>query len=364
MYRVKTITTLQMYFILTLSIGISNHVLLIPVLLQVGKRDAWIGASAALIPLLLWSSLIYVIAKRKGGRKLTDWVKEQAGTAISKLFMLVMAVYCLLSAIVSLRDTVTWTKVTYLPATPKSVVAVLFMLLCCIGARLGIRAIGITSGLLLPMVLALGYFVMTANFKYKDYSLLFPLFTHGYSPMLLSALYTMGGISELVFILILQHHLSTAVRYSGLLVMPVILIGLTVGPLTGAIALFGPFEAADLRFPAFEQWRMVTLGKFISHLDFFSIYQWISGSFVRIALLLALIVDLMDIKRPRSKTIFLIGLSLLITAIALFPISDMTFLDRLTTWYFPSSLGWNLFVTLLLLILAFLPGKRKEVKTG
>lgn len=353
-----------MYFMLTLSIGISNHVLLIPVLLQVAKRDAWIGASAALIPLLLWSSLIYVITKRKGGRNLADWVRERAGTAASKTFMLAMAAYCWLNAVVSLKDTVTWTKVTYLPATPKSVSGVMFMLLCCIGARLGIRAIGITSGLLLPLVVVLGYFVMTANFKFKDYSLLSPLFTHGYSPMLQAALYTLGGISELVFILFLQHHLSTKVRYSGLLVMPVILIGLTVGPLTGAIAIFGPFEAADLRFPAFEQWRMVTLGKFISHLDFFSIYQWITGSFVRISLMLALIVDLLGIERPRSKTIFLIVLSLLTTVIALVPISDMTFLDQLTTWYFPLSLGWNLFVTLLLLILAMLPGKRKEVKTA
>src|SRR5690606_24260680 len=108
-----------------------------------------------------------------------------------------------------------------------------------------------------PVVMLLGYFVMSANFQFKDYSRLFPLFTHGYMPAGSAALYTLSGITELVLLLFVQRQLSTAMRRRGILLVTLSLIGLTVGPLMGSIALFGPFESTELRYPAFEQWRMV-----------------------------------------------------------------------------------------------------------
>lgn len=55
----------------------------------------------------------------------------------------------------------------------------------------------------------------------------------------------------------------------SLLWVGIVLVGLTLGPLMGAIAIFGPFEAARMRFPAYEEWRLVTFGHFLEHIDFF-----------------------------------------------------------------------------------------------
>lgn len=46
----------------------------------------------------------------------------------------------------------------------------------------------------------------------------------------------------------------------------------------GAISAFGPNVAATLRFPPLEQWRLITLGNYITHLDFLAVFQLLAGS--------------------------------------------------------------------------------------
>jgi len=239
------------------SVGISNHVLLIPVLLQIGKRDSWISSAAAVIPVLVWVFVLYAVVRRVGDGKVTELIREKYGKAVTVLLMTLVIAYCVENALVSINDFVTWTNISYLPQTPRLAVMFCFVALCFFAAYFGIRAIAITSGILLPVVILLGHFVMTANMQFKDYSLLFPLFTRGYRNALDDVLMTCGALFELVLVVFLQQHVSSRLRLSSLLLLSVLLIGLTVGPLAGAIAIFGPFEAAALRYPAFEQWKMV-----------------------------------------------------------------------------------------------------------
>lgn len=356
----KKITATQLYMTFILSIGISDHVLLIPVLLNEGVRDAWVGVLLSILPTALWVFLLYLISRKLGTQPLHVWLKQRYGRALSLLVVAVVITLCLALSMISIKDMVTWTKTAYLQRTPAAVIVVTFLILCFWAAKAGLRAIAITSGILLPIVAVLGFFVMAANIHFKDYSLLFPLFTHGYEPALKSALKTCGGQAEMLLILFLQHHASTPIRFTSLLLLAVILTVLTLGPLAGAIAIFGPFEAANLRYPAFEQWRMVILGKYISHLDFFSIYQWMSGIFVRISLMLFLILDVLGAKSDRTQVFLLTGICALYAAFSLYPLDDVTFLQQLATWFYPAVSGCSFSVAVLLLVLVVLLGKRKE----
>ncbi|TNJ66852.1 spore gernimation protein [Paenibacillus hemerocallicola] len=361
-HSTKKISPLLLYMMLMLSIGISNHVLLIPVLLETAKRDAWAGVTAAILPMIVWVGVLHVIIRKVGHRHMGEWLRQHYGKAARLILIVLAVVYFSVTSFISLADTVMWTNVTYLPRTPKLVISLIFMLVCFFAARAGIRAIAITSGLLLPGVVLLGYFVASANLQYKDYSLLAPLFTHGYAPAAKAMAYTSGGLFELVLILFMGHHVSSAFRTRSLIVLAIILVGLTVGPVTGSIALFGPFEAADQRYPAFEQWRMVTLGKFVSHLDFFSIYQWISGSFIRVSLMLFLIPDVLGMKKRRSRSFLLAGLSAGLVGVTMLPISDVVLLYFLSNWYFPGISVLNIVFGLLLLVLSLLPAARRKEK--
>jgi spore germination protein (amino acid permease) len=289
-----------------------------------------------------------------------EWIKRKFGKMAVVPFKVGLIAICFVNAIITIKDMVTWTHVTYLPRTPPFMISLLFMIFCFFAARSGLRAIAITAGILLPIVVLLGYFVMGANFQYKDYSLLTPLFTHGYGPTLTSIMLTCGASFELLAIVFLQHHVDTRIRLSALLILAACVIGLTIGPLTGSIAIFGPFEAADLRYPAFEQWRMVTLGKYISHLDFLSIFQWISGACVRTSMLMFLSVDLLGIQKKRTRTLILLGISLLFLAMSLYPVTDNQMVHLIQNRYYPLMFGIGLSLLLVLLVMSILPGKRKE----
>ncbi|CAG7635965.1 endospore germination permease [Paenibacillus allorhizosphaerae] len=357
----KKIPAILLYSIFMTSVGLSNHVLLIPVLLQLGKRDAWISSAAALIPVLLWVCILYVIVRRVGSDKVTDLIRHRYGKAAGLFVMILIIIYCIENSLVSINDFVTWTNISYLPQTPRFAVMSSFIVLCFFAAYAGIRAIAITSGMLLPLVILLGYLVMGANMQYKDYSLLFPLFTHGYMNSLKDTMLTGGALFELVLIVFLLQHVTSRLRLSSLLLLSFFLIGLTVGPLMGAISIFGPFEAAALRYPAFEQWRMVQMGKYISHLDFFSIYQWVTGAFIRVSLLTYLALDVTGLRKGRLRTVLLAVLCLVFVLLEFVPWNDTMFFDYLLHWHFYGVFAFNLFLTLLLLVMtAFTRNRNKK----
>src|SRR5690606_23314257 len=102
----------------------------------------------------------------------------------------------------------TWTHGTYLPRTPELVLSLSLMALCFAAAWLGIRAIAIVSGILLPFVILFGEFVMVANLPRKDYRILTPMLEEGFMPVLGGCLYVGGGLAELVVLLLLQHQLK------------------------------------------------------------------------------------------------------------------------------------------------------------
>ena len=133
-----------------------------------------------------------------------------------------------------------------------------------------------------------------------------------------------------------------------------VLIGLTLGPLLGSIAIFGPEEAANQRYPAYEEWRLLKIGMYIQHVDFFSIYQWLSGGFIRISFGLYIIGQLFSFKNEKKRNV-LIGISSLITFVAvLLPISDIEFVRFLQNVYFHLTFLFLLSFSIVLGLLVFL----------
>ena len=155
------------------------------------------------------------------------------------------------------------------------------------------------------------------NIPVKDYELLRPFFEHGVSPVIFGAIFPASGFVELFLLIFLHHRLKGPLKFKHFAIMLVLLVGLTLGPLIGAITEFGPTEAAKQRYPAYEEWGLATIGRFIEHLDFFSFYQWLTGAFIRISIILYIVVQLLqltgkkkDIWRYVAPPFFFFSLSL------------------------------------------------------
>lgn len=352
----------QAIMVMMLTIGITNHVTVIPLLLSKAGRDAWLTVLLAGIPFSFWAYLLFVINRSLNQQSLYEWLSRRSGKIVSNLLLVPIMICLYLMALTNLIDTQTWTTVNYLPRTPEWVTALALMGLCILAAIGGITSVGITAGILLPVVVMLGFFVAFGNIPKKDYSLLLPLFQHGYRPLFHGMLYVGGGISEMFLLLLLQPHVRKPFRLVHFLVMLGITLLLTLSPLTGAIAEFGPVESARQRFPAFEQWRLLTIGKDIENMEFFSIFQWLAGAFIRITICLLLLGDLLTIRNRKQRKFMMIFLGGSMIAFTSLPYSDMQFVSFLTHVYYPLYLAIIVVITLALMLVTLRkPSKQEEI---
>jgi spore germination protein KB len=344
------------FCIIILAVGLMNHVLVIPPLLYVAKRDAWISVIGSIVPYLLWVTLLYYIMRKTKQQPILTWLQQHYGTFISSCFRIFFIIYATFISAMTLRETILWAHISYLPRTPLIALSISLVVVCCFAVHYGFRSIAITAGILLPFVILFGDFVMSANLPAKKYSLLTPIMENGWGPVLHGGIFIGGGLVELVLIVLIQHELKSQVRYWTLLILALFLVILVLGPVTGAIAEFGPFEAAMLRYPAYEEWLLVKIGKYIQHVDFLSIYQWISGALIRISIALYLIIDMLTLKNKTNKVriVWILILGLILVISGAIPLSDMQYLTFLKQFYFPASLFLVLFLSLVLFLLVLL----------
>ncbi|MFC5449737.1 endospore germination permease [Paenibacillus aestuarii] len=330
-----SISFLQTGMIFMLSIGLLNHVIIIPMLLDKAKRDSWISVLLAGALFMIWVVLLYSVIGKNRDMHLFQWFKLTYGAAVSNVLAILACVYIFTLSTITLKDTVTWIHLSFSTNTPTFILAASLLIVCSFNAYKGIESIANTATIFLPFVVILGFYVMTANYPNKDYSLLKPFLEFGMNPVWHAVIYVEAGLLELSLLLFIKHHIRTRISFTSLAILSLILVGLTFGPLVGAIIEFGPRQAGHLRFPAYEEWRLVTIGHFIEHMDFLSIYQWFSGAFLRISLTLFLINDILCIENNKGKKLVLLLICLIqLIAISL-PLSDPKFINLITEVLLP-----------------------------
>lgn len=347
--RSGKISYLQLLFLVMMSSGFYNHVILTPPILNVARRDAWISASMTSISFFVVLLIIYIIHKLTKDRPLLQYLEEGFGKAGKWLFMIPLLAYLLLSGFITYFDTIMWTKVSYLQSTPKIFLAVLTLGVVLLVLKEGIQTLAISAGVLLPFVVLFGIFVAVANMQNKDYSLLFPVMAEGWGPVWKGFIVGSSGAIDLILILCIQHQVKKKMAFWKYLIFGALLLNLFVSPITGAIAMFGPEHGAELRYPAYEQWRMVSIGAYITHVDYLTIYQWLSGAVIRIALILYLLPSLFTIKKIKAKRWIQLSYAVILVLSLYTPLSDMQFYYLLKKYVLPGFVyGMGVYLFLLL----------------
>lgn len=355
-----SISTLQLSMILITFIGIQNHVLIIPALLESGGRDSWVSALVTGAISLVVVGLVYFVMKRTEQANIAYWINKRIGKIPGIFFVFLICLVLLIQVYIAVKDTTNWTKSSYLVNTPEIVIELSILLLGLLAALAGIEAIAITNGILLPFVILFGHLVMTGNFPRKDYTYLFPLFQNGYEPLWHGMLYAAASLVEIVGILFLQHYLKKPIRFLPLFITQLILITLMLSPLTGAIAAFGPETAQKLRYPAFEQWRILILvAGYIDQVDFLSIYQWLVGTFIRVSVGMYLFVEFLNLTGKKRKWA-LLGLVVVLLLLVQIPKSDVDFWFLLYYVLLPGNFVILSVIFLFLFVFALWKGKKQE----
>ncbi|WP_141504002.1 GerAB/ArcD/ProY family transporter [Paenibacillus luteus] len=322
--KVKLFGILPSMFMMILSVGLVNHVLVVPLLLDAAKRDAWVCVPAGIVFVLLWAIVpLYGLLKRMNGLPIDQWLKQGLPRLAAGLVIGIFLLIQLMLAFETLIMTASWTATTYLPKTPSFVVCAVFLGLCLFASISGLRAIAYASCILLPLVVLLGDFVMSANMPHKDYHFLLPMFENGMGTIMEGVFFTLTSSSELFGFMFIQHHIRGKFKRWHFIVLVLFLSLLTLGPVMGAISEFGPVEAAKMRYPAFSQWRLVSIGKYFEHVDFFAIFQWMSGALIRLSISIHILSEFGPMRRLRRRWISPVVLGGVILAVSTYGINHM-----------------------------------------
>ncbi|WP_051251221.1 GerAB/ArcD/ProY family transporter [Paenibacillus harenae] len=331
--RIKSFGIFPAIAIVILSVGLVNHVLSIPLLLNIAYRDAWISVLVAILIMLPWLAFpLYGVIRKLERKPIDQWLKQRlhpviAWTVIGCFLLLLLSI-----ALETLIVTASWTATTYLPNTPPFVIAIVFLGLCLYASVSGMRTIAYMSCLLLPLVVFLGDFVMTTNMPHKDYLYLLPMLENGMPQVIKASIISMTAFSEMFTLLFIQHHLKGDFKRWHLILVALFLTLITIGPLIGAISEFGPIEAEKMQYPAFAQWRLVSIGRYFEHVDFLAIFQWLSGSLIRLSLALHIITEFSPFGRLRRRWIFPSLLAAAMAAPAYYGIHNMLIYYEVLRW--------------------------------
>jgi len=314
--RISVITVILM------SIGLINHVIILPMLLEEAGRDAWISVAIATGCLLIALAPLCAALRDIGLAPLPAWLRRKGGRLSQFVVLGVLCVFLGLEAAATSVDMLTWTNSTYLPETPPLATSLIFVLLCVCAACIGMHAVVYIACIALPIVCFLGFFVATGNAHRKDYSQLLPVLEHGFSPVLQGAVTVGSGLAELFVFVLLQGYATKPFHPLHVYLTALFIVMLATGPTLAAIAEFGVHESGIMRYPAFSQWRLLTIGRYIEHLDFLAIFQWISGAFVRTSVSLCLILDLIGIRAVKKRAGVLGLLAALLVFLCVYPFGD------------------------------------------
>lgn len=356
----KLIQAVHIYVLVIMSTGFMVHVLIIPAILTSSNRDAWLSVIFSTVPLIVWILLIFYIYKKLyTHHDILSLLKQKLSKSwIIIIFSILIAAYFLISAFITLKYTFFWANANYTFDVPNFIIVLLFALICYYASAKGIRTISSIALLVFPIVSFFGFLVGIGNSQNKNYELLFPVFENGYRDFIQGLVYSCAGLFEMIFLLFLMSYIKDRLKVKWLILVGIFLVFLTLGPLMGAISQFGPEEAEKLRNPAYEQWKLLEIGKHITRLDFLSIFQWLSGAFVRISLSL-LIADKLFFIKKRKKWV-LPTLYVLLIIGACIPLNATSFFYFLQTYFFPFSLIFQICTLLFLLLIIHLKGDQHE----
>ncbi|MBG9689528.1 spore gernimation protein [Lysinibacillus sphaericus] len=364
MKSVGSISILHVIFLSMTVIGLKNHVTIIPPLLDAAKRDGWLSVLFSGGIIFFWLFLLVYIQKKSKQEPIRDWLTEKVGKVASSTVIYTVAIFLLIIAAFTMVETLQWVNTTFLPQTPVLILLFVYTILCILLVTTSLQTIVIVNVFVLFGVVILGFFVAFTNIQVKDYSLLRPFFEHGFQPILHGMIFPASGFIELLFLLFLQHQFKEQLRWYHFTIILAILIGLTLGPLIGAITEFGPSEAAKQRYPAYEEWGLVTIGRYIEHLDFFSIYQWLTGTFIRVSFLLYIVVDLLKMTGDPKRIWQMIAPPFFIICLPLIMLNESLFLKVKGHYILSATFIFLLALSIFFIVVAYLSDKSpKKGKT-
>ncbi|MDU0204684.1 GerAB/ArcD/ProY family transporter [Paenibacillus sp. MAH-36] len=327
------------------------------ILIEEAKRDAFVSSIVGCLVCFLFIIGIYrIVNKLAPNQSFLQLLELKMGSFIAWGVRSWIAFYLFCELFIVHKNIVTWVKSMILPFTPIWAISLPLLLVCAYLAVKGIKPIAISFSVLFPILATLILFMTLFTFKNRHMELLLPLISEGARPIFEGAVTTFRYGMELFLLLLLSPHIQGNFKWKHFVVLFFVISIFIINAVVSMLTIFGPYEAEKQRFPLFTQWRLVRISSFVEHLDFLSMYQWLSTSAIHISLGMFLFSDLLTSKQQHKK-IAIILFTTVLFILAQFQINDSDFLAFTKFYFYPLStlsiLCW--------MIIAYLSTRKKGV---
>lgn len=272
------------------------------ILLEEAKRDAFVSSIIGSIAFILYAFWLYRIVNNLApNRSFLSEIELKMGKLIAWAVRCWIALYLFCELFVIHKNIVTWVKSMILPFTPVWAISLPLLAVCAYLAVKGIKPIAITLSVLLPALLMLFLFMAVFTLKYRHYDLLLPLFSEGTQPILEGAATTFRAGMEFFILLLISPYIQGRFKWRHFVAVLSIIFVYIVNNVASMLTTYGPYEASKQRFPVYTLWRIVNISNYVEHLDFLSIYQWLTNASILISLGLFIVGDLLTSKKLYKK---------------------------------------------------------------
>ncbi|MDQ0186724.1 GerAB/ArcD/ProY family transporter [Cytobacillus kochii] len=296
------LTKWETLFLLIMTLPIMGHVVILPLMLDVAGRDAWISIIISLPAAFTLAISIYRLRLKYPKQNISDMLHNLLGKPFGVMIKIIFIIYFLFLTIFSFALLVDFIYIAFFPETPRLAILVWFLLFFVYAASKGIKRIALTAGILAIIAMAAGHTVTILDRPMKDWSELQPIFEFGWNPILWGSLIILSIWVELLLLLFLPIQNIREKRMFLLWSIGILLNALMMFSTTiGSITIFGLGQADNFVYPALESVRIISLG-FIDRFDIYGLLLMAVGTYIRCSLYFRIAYDI-TVSKVSSKWI-------------------------------------------------------------
>lgn len=294
------LTKWETLFLIIMTLPIMGHVVILPLMLDVAGRDAWISILLSLPAAFAFAYAIYRLRLNHPDINLSEMLHLLLGKWFGRGIITLFILYFLFLTVLSFSALVDLVFIEFLPETPRIAIVIWFFIFFIYAATKGIKRIALTAGVLALIGLITGHTVTLMDTPKKEWSELQPLLEFGWSPALWGSLILISIWTELLLLLCVPmkntHEKRLFLLWTIGILLNVLMMNSTI---TGVITIFGLGQADNFTYPAQEIVRIINLG-FIDRFDIYGMILMTFGSYIRCSLYFRLAYE-MSISQSSSK---------------------------------------------------------------
>ncbi|CDQ20797.1 GerAB/ArcD/ProY family transporter [Halobacillus karajensis] len=278
------ISNIQAAMLAITSLTIVGHLILLTVVFQHSKQDAWIAAIMGTILGLVGIITLIKLSQHFPGLTLIE-ILFQHFSWPGKIIGILYLIYFFIMVTLGARLFAEAYKLIF-EETPMWALVTVIVLLTTYIVYLGLETLGRLNQIMLPVlvIIAIAVVFLTMGEK-KDYTNLLPIMGNGMLPVTLGSLSVMAWFGEFVILgMVLPYVQQPKKLVKTVIGVALVTLIFFLGPVTGPIALFGAEQAAKMAFPTFSEVRYIESGEVINRFDAIAVLFWTVGLMIRIAL--------------------------------------------------------------------------------